>query len=55
MGFSKVNVVPTLIAFKGGAEFCRADGVSMVGLRKKDFEQAINVTSGNNLKTKTTK
>ncbi len=39
-----VKIVPTLIAFKDGAEFWRADGISMVGLRKKDFEQAIIAT-----------
>jgi thiol-disulfide isomerase/thioredoxin len=37
----KIKIVPTLIAFKDGTEFWRADGISMVGLRKKDFEQAI--------------
>ena len=40
----EINVVPTLIAFKDGREFWRADGISMVGLRKKDFEQAIIAT-----------
>jgi thiol-disulfide isomerase/thioredoxin len=40
----EINMVPTLIAFKDGTEFWRADGISMVGLRKKDFEQAIIVT-----------
>jgi thiol-disulfide isomerase/thioredoxin len=40
----EINVVPTLIAFKDGTEFWRADGISMVGLRKKDFEQAIIAT-----------
>jgi thiol-disulfide isomerase/thioredoxin len=41
----EINVVPTLVAFKDGTEFWRADGISMVGLRKKDFEQAIIATS----------
>ena len=41
----KISVVPTLIAFKEGAEFWRANGISMVGLRKKDFKQAIIATS----------
>ncbi len=41
----RIKVVPTLIAFKDGTEFWRADGISMVGLRKKDFKQAIIATS----------
>ena len=41
----KIKVVPTLIAFENGTEFWRANGISMVGLRKKDFEQAIIATS----------
>jgi thiol-disulfide isomerase/thioredoxin len=41
----KIKVVPTLIAFKDETEFWRADGISMVGLRKKDFKQAIIATS----------
>ena len=40
-GLFEISAVPTLIAFKDGTEFWRADGISMVGLRKKDFEQAI--------------
>jgi thiol-disulfide isomerase/thioredoxin len=36
----KVETVPTLIAFKDGGEFWRANGVPMVGLRKEDFKQA---------------
>lgn len=41
----RIKIVPTLIAFKNGTEFWRADGISMVGLRKKDFKQAIIATS----------
>jgi thiol-disulfide isomerase/thioredoxin len=41
----KIKMVPTLIAFKDGTEFWRADGISMIGLRRKDFEQAIIATS----------
>ena len=41
----KIKIVPTLIAFKDGREFWRANGTSMVGLRKNDFKQAIIVTS----------
>ena len=41
----EINVVPTLVAFKDGTELWRADGISMVGLRRKDFEQAIIATS----------
>jgi thioredoxin 1 len=41
----KIKTVPTLIAFKDGREFWRADGISMVGLRKKNFEQAVIATS----------
>jgi thiol-disulfide isomerase/thioredoxin len=41
----KIKIVPTIIAFKDGTEFWRADGISMVGLRKKDFERAIIATS----------
>jgi thiol-disulfide isomerase/thioredoxin len=41
----KIKIVPTLIAFKDGTEFWRANGISMVGLRKKDFKQAIIATS----------
>ena len=40
----RIKVVPTLIAFKDGTEFWRANGISMVGLRKRDFEQAIIAT-----------
>lgn len=36
----KIKIVPTLIAFKDGTEFWRADGIAMIGLRKKDFERA---------------
>jgi len=43
--FLKIKIVPTLIAFKDGTEFWRANGISMVGLRKKDFKQAIIATS----------
>jgi thioredoxin 1 len=35
-----IETVPTLIAFKNGDEFWRANGVPMVGLRKEDFKQA---------------
>ena len=35
-----INAVPTLIAFDGGNEFWRANGVLMVGLKKGDFEKA---------------
>lgn len=41
----KIKIVPTLIAFKNGTEFWRANGISMFGLRKKDFKQAIISTS----------
>jgi thiol-disulfide isomerase/thioredoxin len=41
----RIKIVPTLIAFKDGTEFWRANGISMVGLRKKDFKQAIIATS----------
>ncbi len=41
----KINTVPTLIAFKDGMEFWRANGISMVGLRKEDFKQAISALS----------
>lgn len=41
----KIKTVPTLIAFKDGTEFWRADGTSMVGLREKDLKQAIIATS----------
>jgi thiol-disulfide isomerase/thioredoxin len=41
----KIKIVPTLIAFKDGTEFWRADGISMVGLRKIDFKQAVIATS----------
>jgi thiol-disulfide isomerase/thioredoxin len=41
----KIEVVPTLIAFKGGTEFWRANGVPMVGLRKEDFKQATIATA----------
>ncbi len=41
----KIKIVPTLIAFKDGTEFWRADGISMVGLRRKDFEQALIAAS----------
>lgn len=37
----RIRTIPTLVAFKGGEEFWRANGISMVGLRKKDFKQAI--------------
>jgi hypothetical protein len=40
----EIKVVPTLIAFNDGIEFWRANGISMVGLRKKDFDQAILAT-----------
>ncbi len=40
----RIKVVPTLIAFKDGTEFWRADGISMVGLRKKYFKQAVIAT-----------
>ena len=36
-----ISAVPTLIAFEDGVEFWRANGISMVGLRKKDLMQAI--------------
>lgn len=41
----KIGTVPTLIAFKGGVEFWRANGVPMVGLRKEDFKQAAIATA----------
>jgi len=41
----EINAFPTLVAFKDGTEFWLANGISMVGLRKKDFEQAIIATS----------
>jgi thiol-disulfide isomerase/thioredoxin len=41
----KIGVVPTLVAFKGGAEFWRANGVSMVGLMKADFDRAAVATA----------
>ncbi len=41
----RIKVVPTLIAFKDGTEFWRANGISMVGLRKRDFKQAVIATS----------
>ena len=41
----EIRVVPTLIIFKEGTEFWRANGISMVGLRKKDFKQAIIAAS----------
>jgi len=44
-GSLRIKTVPTLIAFKDSKEFWRADGISMIGLRKKDFEQAIIETS----------
>ena len=36
----KIGVIPTLIAFDGGKEFWRANGVLMVGLKKGDFKKA---------------
>lgn len=36
----KIGTVPTLVAFEGGVEFWRRNGVIMVGLRRKDFEIA---------------
>lgn len=41
----KIKIVPTLIAFKNGTEFWRANGISMIGLRKKDFKEAIIAAS----------
>ena len=41
----KIKTVPTLIAFKDGIEFWRADGILMIGLREKDFEKAAMITS----------
>jgi thiol-disulfide isomerase/thioredoxin len=41
----KIETIPTLVAFKGGAEFWRANGVPMVGLRKEDFKQAALLTA----------
>lgn len=41
----RIGTVPTLIAFKGGVEFWRANGVPMVGLNKGDFRQAAIATS----------
>ncbi len=41
----KIKIVPTLIAFKSGTEFWRANGISMVGLKKKDFKEAIIATN----------
>ncbi len=41
----KIEVVPTLVAFKGGGEFWRANGVSMVGLTKADFDRAAVATA----------
>ncbi len=40
-----IKVIPTLIGFDGGKEFWRANGISMVGLREKDFKQAIIAAS----------
>ncbi len=37
----KIRIVPTLIIYKEGTEIWRANGISMVGLRKRDFKQAI--------------
>jgi thiol-disulfide isomerase/thioredoxin len=39
-----IKIVPTLIAFKNGTEYWRKDGISMIGLTKKDFEQAVTAT-----------
>jgi len=39
-----IKIVPTLIAFKNGTESWRKDGISMIGLTKKDFEQAVTAT-----------
>jgi len=36
----RIEAVPTLIAFDGGKEFWRANGVLMVGLRKGEFKKA---------------
>ncbi len=41
----KIEIVPTLVAFKGGTEFWRANGVSMVGLTKADFDRASVATA----------
>jgi thiol-disulfide isomerase/thioredoxin len=41
----KIEVVPTLVAFNGGVEFWRANGIPMVGLRKEDFKQATLATA----------
>ncbi len=41
----RIKIIPTLIAFNSGTEFWRANGISMVGLRKKDFKEAIIATS----------
>jgi thiol-disulfide isomerase/thioredoxin len=38
-----IEVVLTLIAFDDGKEFWRANGVLMVGLKKRDFEKADTV------------
>ncbi len=35
-----IDTVPTLVAFDGGREFWRANGIPMLGLRKSDFEKA---------------
>jgi hypothetical protein len=36
----KINVVPTVIAFRDGLEFWRKDGQLLVGLKRQDFEEA---------------
>jgi hypothetical protein len=36
----RIEAVPTLVAFDGGIEFWRENGILMVGLKKGDFEKA---------------
>jgi thiol-disulfide isomerase/thioredoxin len=43
--YLNIETVPTLIAFKSGTEFWRANGIPMVGLRKEDFKQAATLTT----------
>ncbi|MEM2144655.1 MAG: thioredoxin family protein [Candidatus Jordarchaeaceae archaeon] len=43
----KIEAVPTLIAFDGGKEFWRVNGIPMVGLKKDDFEKADKVMKNN--------
>ncbi|MDG6906140.1 MAG: thioredoxin family protein [Nitrososphaerota archaeon] len=37
----KIRLVPTLVVFRSGRELFRRDGISGVGLRSKDLDDAI--------------